>query len=147
MEAESEKSKLKSDIQPPMPVIRKLKVLILEDSPEDCELNLREVRKAGYAPEWKCVDSQADFLAALETFSPEIILSDYSMPQFNASTALELLREKDKITPFIMISGTVGEELAVEMLKKGANDYLLKDRLSRLGQSIRKAMEQKKIIL
>ncbi len=147
MESESEKSKLQADVILPRPERRKLKMLILEDSLEDCFLNLREVRKAGYDPEWKCVESRADFLSALETLSPDIILSDYSMPQFNASTALDLLREKDKVTPFIMISGTVGEEVAVEMLKKGANDYLLKDRLSRLGQSVRKAMDQKELLL
>ena len=127
--------------------LEKLRVLILEDDLNDCEFNLREIRKAGYDPEWKRVDSKRDFISALETFSPEIILSDYSMPQFNASAALDILREKDKVTPFIMISGTVGEEIAVDMMRKGANDYFLKDRLSRLGQSIRKAMEQKKILL
>ncbi|MFA6292683.1 MAG: ATP-binding protein [Victivallales bacterium] len=147
MESESEKSKLQAEALPPMSEKRKLKILFLEDSLEDCLLNLREVRKAGYDPEWKCVESRVEFLSALETFPPDIILSDYSMPQFTATTALELLREKDKVTPFIMISGTVGEEIAVEMLKKGADDYLLKDRLSRLGQSVRKAMEQKELLL
>src|SRR4051812_8438711 len=110
---------------------RPLRVLLVEDRPTDAELVVRELRRAGFAPEWKRVDTEAAFA---ESLSPEldIILSDYDMPQFSGPRALELLREHDLETPFILISGTIGEDTAVAAMKKGATDYLLKDRLARL---------------
>jgi len=122
----------------------KVRVLIVEDSPTDAELNVRELRKGQFEPEWTRVDTEADFLAALDA-QPEVILCDYSMPNFDGLRALELLRERSVKTPFILISGTLGEERAVEAIKGGADDYLLKDRLGRLGEAVRRAFEMRDI--
>jgi PAS domain S-box-containing protein len=121
-----------------------LRVLILEDRPADAELVVHELRRAGFEPDWRCVDSEADYLAHLDQ-APDIILADYSLPQWDAPSALRALQERRLDIPFIMISGTVGEEEAVECMKQGADDYLLKDRLSRLGPAVTKALEDKRL--
>jgi PAS domain S-box-containing protein len=119
-----------------------LHVLILEDQATDAQLLVRELRRAGYAPEWKRVDTETDFLAEIKNL-PDIILSDYAMPQFSGMRAVELLQDSGLNIPFILISGTVGEEVAVEAIQQGATDYLLKDRLERLGLAVERALEQK----
>jgi PAS domain S-box-containing protein len=121
-----------------------LRVLILEDRPADAELMIHELRRAGFEPDWRCVDSEADYLAHLDQ-APDIILADYSLPQWDAPSALRALQERSLDIPFIMISGTVGEDKAVECMKQGAHDYLLKDRLSRLGPAVTKALEDKRL--
>ena len=121
-----------------------LHILILEDSAADTELNLRELRRAGFDPQWKRVETEADFLAALDT-APELILADYSLPKFDGLRALKLLRERGLDIPFILVSGMVGEEAAVEAMKQGATDYLLKDRIARLGTAIERALEDKQL--
>src|SRR5580704_17889788 len=121
-----------------------LKLLMAEDSPDDAELILAQLRRAGFEPEWRRVDTEAAFLAELETL-PDIVLSDYSMPQFSGLRAAELARQSGKGIPFILISGTVGEEAAVEAMKHGASDYLLKDRIVRLGSAVERALEQKRM--
>src|ERR1041384_1236828 len=121
-----------------------LNVLIVEDSPDDADLVLAELRRAGFEPGWKRVETEPDFLAELEK-SPDIILSDYSMPQFNGLRAADHLRERDLDIPFILVSGTLGEERAVEAMKHGITDYLLKDRLSRLGKAVENALLQKRL--
>jgi signal transduction histidine kinase/DNA-binding NarL/FixJ family response regulator len=118
-----------------------LRVLLAEDSVIDAELVVRELRRAGFAPQAVRVDTEAGFLEQLQ--SPyDIILSDYDMPQFSGIRALELFQEKNLEIPFIIISGTIGEEIAVQVMRLGASDYLLKDRLARLGPAIRNALEQ-----
>ncbi len=119
-----------------------LNILIVEDSQNDAELALQELRRAGFDPKWRRVETEQGFLDELPN-RPDIILSDYSMPQFSGLRAAKLLRESGLKIPFILISGTVGEEVAVEAMKFGATDYLLKDRLTRLGQAVGKALEQK----
>ena len=121
-----------------------LRVLIAEDNPSDAELFLRELRRAGYSPEWQRVDSEAAYLDQLK-LKPEIILSDYEMPQFSGPRALELLNERGLDIPFIIISGTVGEDIAVSVIKQGASDYLIKDRLTRLGPAVAHALSQHKL--
>src|SRR5580704_19512704 len=116
-----------------------LNVLIVEDSPDDADMMVAELRRAGFAPKWKRVQTELDFLAEIKK-SPDIILSDYSMPQFNGLRAAELLRKNGSDIPFILISGTVGEEVAVDAMKRGATDYLLKDRLARLGKAVEHAL-------
>ena len=118
-----------------------LKVLILEDRPADAELMLYQLRKEGYQPEWSRVDSEKEFLSCLKS-SWDIILSDYSMPQFNAARALEIAQRQDDPPPFIVITGDIGEEAAVQMIKLGAADYLLKDRLTRLGAAVTNAIRE-----
>ena len=121
-----------------------LRILILEDSAADAEMNLRELRRAGFDPQWKRVETEADFLAALDT-APELILADYSLPKFDGLSALKLLRERGRDIPFILVSGQLGEETAVEAMKQGATDYLLKDRLARLGTAVERALEEKRL--
>ena len=121
-----------------------LNILIVEDSPNDADLVLFELRRAGYTPAWKRVETESDFLAELKKL-PDIVLSDYSLPQFSGLRAAELLQKSGLNIPFILISGTVGEDAAVEAMKLGATDYLLKDRLVRLAQSVERALEQKRL--
>ncbi|HZI31385.1 MAG TPA: PAS domain-containing protein, partial [Candidatus Binatia bacterium] len=121
-----------------------LKILLVEDSPDDAELILCELRHAGFDPAWKRVEREADFLAELDR-QPDIILSDYSMPQFTGLQAAKLLRESGRDIPFILVSGTVGEEVAVEAMKHGATDYLLKDRIVRLSPAVQRALDDKRL--
>jgi PAS domain S-box-containing protein len=123
---------------------RPLNLLIVEDSEADAELILRELRRSGFAPEWKRVETELDFCASLNS-KIDIVLSDYAMPQFDGLRALELLKKYEVDVPFIIVSGTIGEELAVKAMQKGAADYLLKDRLARLGQAVQHALDQKRI--
>ncbi len=120
-----------------------LRVLILEDHLHDAEMLIRELRRAGYDPEWRREDSEAGFLAALEQ-SPQLILSDYSLPQYDGLQAMKAVRDSDQDIPFILVSGTVGEEIAVQAMQAGVTDYLLKDRLSRLGPAVQRALEARK---
>jgi diguanylate cyclase (GGDEF)-like protein/PAS domain S-box-containing protein len=121
-----------------------LHALILEDSPEDAELLISELRRAGFAVEWRRVDSEADYTAQL---SPklDVIFADYALPQFDPLRALELLRQKGLEIPFIIVSGSIGEDRAVAAMREGAWDYLLKDRLGRLGQATQQALEKKRL--
>lgn len=120
--------------------MKRLKILLLEDNPLDAELTLRELRRAGIDPDWKRVETEEAYRDSLkEGF--DIILSDYSLPQFDGFRALQILQDSEYDTPFILISGTVGEETAVQAMKHGASDYLLKDRLARLGEAVRNAVE------
>ncbi|MGH7955057.1 MAG: response regulator, partial [Gloeomargaritales cyanobacterium] len=121
-----------------------LNVLIAEDSQDDADMLIIALNRAGYAPKWKRVDTETEYLAELKN-SPDIILSDYSMPQFTGLRAAKLLRDTGLNIPFILISGTVGEDVAVEAMKYGATDYLLKDRIARLGVAVEQAMEQKRL--
>jgi len=124
---------------------QKIRVLLLEDEKLDAEMIIRQLRQAKIEPEWKRVETESTFLAALDEFAPDLILADYNLPQFDGLTALSLLRERGLDTPFILISGTVGEEIAVSAIKHGADDYLLKDRLVRLGFAVAHALESKQI--
>jgi len=119
-----------------------LHVLILEDCIMDAELMVHELRRAGFDPQWQRVETEADFLAHLDQ-KLDIILADYSLPQFDAQRALEHLNQRGLDVPFIIVSGCIGEERAVECMKSGATDYLLKDRLTRLGQAVRKGLEER----
>lgn len=107
----------------------------------DAELMVHELRRAGFDPQWQRVDTEADFLAHLDQ-KLDIILADYSLPQFDAQRALEHLNQRGLDVPFIIVSGCIGEERAVECMKSGATDYLLKDRLTRLGQAVRKGLRK-----
>ncbi len=121
-----------------------LRVLLVEDRPEDSELVLYELRRAGYAPDWRRVETEPDYLAQLEP-PPDLILADYHLPQFDGVRALELLNARGLDLPFILVSGAIGEERAVSAMQNGAADYLLKDRLTRLGPAVANALEQKRL--
>jgi PAS domain S-box-containing protein len=118
-----------------------LKVLIAEDNPLDAELLVRELRRAGFEPEWQRVETELAFLEKLDG-GLDLVMSDYHMPFFTGFRALELLQKSGLDIPFILVSGTIGEESAVDAMRKGATDYLLKDRLGRLGTSITHAMTE-----
>ena len=120
-----------------------LNILIVEDNADDADILLGELRHAGFDPTWKRVQTEADFLAEIKN-RPDIIISDYSMPQFNGLRAARLSQESGLGIPFILTSGTVGEEVAVEAMKHGATDYMLKDRLVRLGSAVERALREAK---
>jgi diguanylate cyclase (GGDEF)-like protein len=121
-----------------------LRVLILEDRPADAALVLHELRRAGFMLDWQRAETAPEYLAGLD--SPlDLILADYDLPAFNALQALQLLHERGLDIPFIIVSGTIGEERAVLAIKQGATDYLLKDRLARLGPAVQQALEQKRL--
>ena len=122
-----------------------INVLLVEDSQPDEDLLMRELRRAGFIPNCTRVETESDFLAALKGL-PDIILSDYSMPQFSGLQAAKLLQESGLGIPFILISGTVGEDVAVEAMRHGATDYLLKDRLARLGVAVERALGKKRML-
>ena len=119
-----------------------LRVLILEDKLSDAELSVLELHRSGFEPDWQRVETESDYVSHLDS-ALDLILADYSLPQFDGLRALQLLQQSGLDIPFILISGTVGEEVAVEAMKQGADDYLLKDRLTRLGPAVRSALEQK----
>jgi diguanylate cyclase (GGDEF)-like protein/PAS domain S-box-containing protein len=121
-----------------------LRVLIVDDSEDDADLVVRELRRAGFSLQWSRVQSERDFLEALQE-GPDIILSDYSMPGFSGLRAIELLRTAGQHLPIILVSGTVGEEEAVRAMREGATDYLLKDRLVRLPVAVRRALAESRL--
>ena len=121
---------------------QELRILILEDVPTDAELTKAELMEAGITFTSHCVKTRADFIGELDNFSPHIILSDYSLPSFDGLSALNIAAEKYPEIPFIFVSGALGEERAVEMLKQGATDYVLKDRLSRLAPAVSRALQE-----
>lgn len=120
-----------------------LKILILEDIETDAELIMRLLKKEGCACLFKLVMTQESYINALGEFQPEVILSDNSLPQFTALEALQILQQHKMIIPFILVTGTVSEEFAATIIKLGADDYLLKDRLARLPGAIEAALKQK----
>ncbi|MBI2973911.1 MAG: response regulator, partial [Armatimonadetes bacterium] len=119
-----------------------LRVLILEDEQSDAELMLHTLRRAGFEPIWQKAGTESEYL---ELLAPDldVVLADYTLPQFNALHALRLLKERGLDIPFIVVTGTISEEVAVECMKEGAADYLLKDRLTRLGPAVIRALEEK----
>jgi two-component system cell cycle sensor histidine kinase/response regulator CckA len=121
-----------------------IRVVIVEDNPNDAELMLRELRRAGFDPDWQRVETEAGFSASLSP-EPDLILSDYALPQFSGLKALQLLRKRGLKTPFILVSATIGEETAVAAMRQGAADYLLKDRLTRLGEAVKNALAEKRL--
>jgi PAS domain S-box-containing protein len=125
-------------------VVTPLRVLIVEDRPADAELMLYELHREGFVPEWWRVETEADFLAQLQC-ELDLILSDYSLPQFDGLRALQLVQKQGLDIPFIVLTGTSNEEIAVECMKQGAADYLLKDRPARLGLAVKQALQKKRL--
>lgn len=123
--------------QRPLPTIR---VLQVEDSELDAELVLSELDADHISYEVRLVDDEVRYLEALDTFDPHIVLSDLSVPGFSGQHALELLRQRDEDLPFIFVSATLGEEAAIEALRNGATDYILKQNPARLASAVRRAL-------
>lgn len=124
---------------------KEIRVLLVEDSAADAELVARELVKKDLAHISKLVQSKDEFLKALGEFAPDIVLCDYKLPMFGAPEALEILKKSYPETPLIVVSGTIGEDIAVDTMKLGAVDYIMKDRLVRLVPAIRRALEEARI--
>jgi two-component system cell cycle sensor histidine kinase/response regulator CckA len=121
-----------------------LRILILEDMPMDAELVEYELERAHIPFLSRRVDSRDAFLEELESFKPDVILSDYTLPRFDGMTALSLARERAPSIPFLIVTGSVNEETAVGCMKAGATDYLLKSNLARIGPAIEAALERER---
>lgn len=121
------------------------RILILEDVPADAELMENELRKGGLKFASKRVMTREEFTSSLEEFAPDLILSDYSLPQFDGLSALEIAKAASPDVPFIFVSGVMGDERAVETLKRGAVDYVLKDKLVKLAPAVERAFRDVKV--
>jgi DNA-binding NtrC family response regulator len=119
-----------------------LHVLIIEDSEDDCQLLKSELARGGYDVTYSRVETADAMRAALAKGSWDIILSDHRMPQFSSLGALKLHKERQSDVPFIVVSGNIGEELAVGAMKAGAHDYIMKDNLTRLVPAARRELER-----
>src|SRR5438477_337577 len=117
-------------------------ILMLEDDTADAALVQHALRQGGFKFSLARVDSKADFLRELAEHPPDLILLDYSLPGFDGLSALNLAQERYPAIPFIFVTGTLGEEVAVEMLKSGATDYVLKNRLTRLVSAVQRALRE-----
>ena len=120
----------------------RLRILLVEDSPEDAELVSEQLLDAGLQADFERVDSAEEMYRALSEAAPDIVLSDLSMPGFSGYQALNILREMHPRVPFIFVSGTMGEETAVEALHKGANDYIIKHQPARLPSAVERAVRE-----
>ncbi len=119
-----------------------INVLIAEDSEDDALLIERELRKGGYRPNMLRVDSAAEMQEALDSQSWDLIITDHNMPSFDSHDALTLSRQHDRNTPFILVSGSIGEEIAVDAMKSGAHDYVMKNNLTRLLPAIERELRE-----
>ena len=122
-----------------------IRVLILEDSIDDTELVVRHIEKNGFNVEWDRVQTALEMRTALETKTYDVILADYTMPQFTALDGLQILKKLGLKLPFIIVSGSIGEEIAVEAMKAGAHDYMMKDNLTRLCPAIKREIHEAEI--
>ncbi len=119
-----------------------IRVLIVEDNEDDAQLVLRTLQKGGYDPVSERVDSATALAEALSRGPWDIVISDYALPSFTALDALREVRSRLRDVPVIVVSGTIGEDLAVEAIRAGANDYLLKDRLARLPAAVERELRE-----
>ena len=117
-----------------------VRILLIEDSEEDAEILLRALRGGGFAPEHLRVETAEDMLAALDEGGWNLVISDYRLPAFSAPDALELLKRSGLDVPFIIVSGTISEDIAVESMRAGARDFLVKDRLARLNAAVQREL-------
>ena len=120
-----------------------LKILILEDNQSDADLLQRELKKSGLIFTAEIVQTRVDFEKALHNFNPDLILSDYSLPSFDAVSAFKIKQSIFPLIPFIIVSGVIGEENAVELIKNGVTDYTLKDKLFTLSTKISRALKDR----
>jgi signal transduction histidine kinase len=126
----------------PHKMAKPLKVLIVENSEDDVVLMVTYLQRNGYDVGWRVVETATDFSAALISEPWELILSDYTMPSFTGLEALRICRSLGSDIPFILVSGSIGEERAVEALHSGADDYIMKDRMQRLSSAVERALRE-----
>src|SRR2546430_10230525 len=122
-----------------------LRILLAEDSESDAELIQRELKRGGLDFQSRRVQTEADFRRELDEFRPHLVISDFSMPQFNGRKALAIARESRGDIPFIFISGTIGENVAVDMMKAGADDYVMKNNLARLLPALKRELREAEV--
>ena len=130
-------------MEPKSPATAGVKILHVEDLDSDAELVRRQLKRYGLAVTTIRVWTEHDFLAALRTFAPDVILSDFAMPTFDGLRALQLARERAPEIPFIFVSGSIEPELAQNARTQGAFDFLIKDDLTRLGPTVAKATRRR----
>src|SRR5689334_8390395 len=119
-----------------------LRVLMIEDCEDDAALLVRELRRGDYDVQMERVDESSALQSAFERQNWDLVISDFSMPHFSGTDALRLLRSKGCDKPFIFVSGTIGEEVAVAALREGAQDYLMKTNLTRLVPAVQRALRE-----
>jgi signal transduction histidine kinase len=124
---------------------KKLKILMLEDNPEDAFLIERVLRKDNMVFVAERVDTREEFCESIERFQPDVVLSDHGLPRFNSREALKISLKERASAPFILVTGTMSDEIAISCLREGANDYILKGNLSRLPSAIRRAIKERKL--
>lgn len=122
-----------------------VRILIVEDLATDAELAEREIRKVLPGSRFRRVETPQEFLDSIESFNPDVIVSDYMLPQFNGMEALNLAKKRMSDTPFIILTGSINEDTAVECMKAGAWDYVIKEHIKRIGGAVISALEQKKL--
>ncbi|HHY01123.1 MAG TPA: response regulator, partial [Methanothermobacter sp.] len=125
-------------------MVEEIRVLILEDVPLDAELIETQLKREGLEFKSKVVDNEEMYRKEIAEFQPSIILADHSLPKFDGITAMNIARKITPNTPFIFVSGKIGEDFAVEMLKEGATDYVLKNNLSKLPHAVIRALKEAK---
>lgn len=123
-----------------------LKILYVEDSPEDMDISLHYLKKSGYAFNVRRVETEGEFRSELESGDWDIILCDYALPQFSGPEALKIVAASGRKIPIIVVTGAIGEEKAVKTLVMGADNYILKDNLTRLGPAIKSAIEKQVLL-
>jgi two-component system, cell cycle sensor histidine kinase and response regulator CckA len=123
---------------------KKIRVLLLEDRLTDAELIVRELRRCNFEPQWERAETEEDFVSHLDR-SIDVILADYNLPKFDGLKALKKLQESKLDIPFIIVSGSLGDELVAQCIKQGVSDYLMKDRLDRLGLAVSNAMDERRL--
>ena len=122
------------------PVAHEIRLLILEDVPEDAELEERALRDAGISFLSRRVATHADFMEALDSFHADLIITDYNLPDIDGLTAVRLVRQRDAELPVVLVTGVLGDEAAVAVVKAGATDFVRKDRLARLPIAVESAL-------
>src|SRR5713101_307352 len=122
-----------------------LRILLAEDSEADAELIQSELKRGSLDFQSRRVQTESDFRRELDEFQPHLVISDFSMPQFNGREALAIARESKADIPFIFISGTIGENVAVDMMKAGADDYVMKNNLARLLPALKRELREAEV--
>ena len=122
-----------------------VKLVLVEDMPMEAEIAIRQLESGGFSCNWKRVDSEQLLRRTLAESNPDLILSDFTLPGFDGLSALEIAHEVSPDTPFIFLSGTIGEERAIDALQRGAYDYVLKTNMARLVPAVRRALNDSSI--
>lgn len=122
-----------------------LRILVVEDREDDATLAIEALKAKGFDPDWRRVESREQMVSALDEGAWDLVLSDYSLPGFDGREALDLVRQRDREVPFILVSGTIGEEIAADAMRGGANDFVLKDKLWRLIPVIERELRDSRL--